>query len=58
MAPKSPQDVCAINQWMWPKPPFDPTILHQQQVAQRQQAEVDKFSLSRRNLSKSRVRSY
>uniref|UniRef100_A0A915C0D1 C2H2-type domain-containing protein n=1 Tax=Parascaris univalens TaxID=6257 RepID=A0A915C0D1_PARUN len=39
MAPKAPQDVSAINQWLWEKPPVDPAILQQQQVAQRQQAE-------------------
>lgn len=40
MAPKHPQDVSAINHWLWDKPPVDPTILQQQQVAQRQQVEV------------------
>ncbi|VDK71190.1 unnamed protein product [Litomosoides sigmodontis] len=39
MAPKHPQDVSAINHWLWDKPPVDPTILQQQQVAQRQQVE-------------------
>uniref|UniRef100_A0A183DRJ0 C2H2-type domain-containing protein n=1 Tax=Gongylonema pulchrum TaxID=637853 RepID=A0A183DRJ0_9BILA len=39
MAPKHPQDVSGINHWLWDKPPVDPTILQQQQAAQRQQAE-------------------
>ncbi|VDD91293.1 unnamed protein product, partial [Enterobius vermicularis] len=40
MAPKAPRDISAINQWLWERPPVDPSILQQQQTSQRQQAEV------------------
>uniref|UniRef100_A0A0N5B0L8 C2H2-type domain-containing protein n=1 Tax=Syphacia muris TaxID=451379 RepID=A0A0N5B0L8_9BILA len=42
MAPKAPRDISAINQWLWERPPVDPSILQQQQTSQRQQAERQK----------------
>ncbi|VDM63030.1 unnamed protein product [Angiostrongylus costaricensis] len=37
MGPKGCDDQLMINQWLWERPPVDPTILQQQQAAQQQQ---------------------
>ncbi|CAI4228449.1 unnamed protein product [Auanema sp. JU1783] len=55
MAPTS-ADVLMINQWLWDRPPVDPTILQQQQVAQAHQKKAQIQSVAaqaamRRNMT-------
>ena len=42
---RKPEDINAINRWLWDKPPIEPSILSQQQeaAAQQRQQQVIKF---------------